>query len=68
VPTVIAYNAANMDLALQLGEWRSRHCFGHTFQLAVCDRMKMSPAVLDMIKSAKAIVAFSTILLKHLKS
>ena len=66
---LVAYNAAvNMDLVLQLGEWRSRHCFGHTFQLAVCDRMKMSPAVLNMIKSVKAIVAFSAILFKQLKS
>ena len=58
VSAVIADNAANMDLALWLGEWRSRHCFGHTLQLAISDGLKMSPAVLDMIKSAKAIVAF----------
>ena len=58
VSAVIADNAANMDLALRLGEWRSRHCFGYTLQLAICDGLKMSPAVLDMIKSAKAIVAF----------
>ena len=30
VSAVIADNALNIDLALQLGEWRSRHCFGHT--------------------------------------
>ena len=54
VSAVIADNAANMDLALRLGEWRSRHCFGHTLQLAICDGLKMSPAVLDMIKSSTA--------------
>ena len=68
VSAVIADNSANMNLALRLGEWRSRHCFGHILQLAICDGLKMSPAVLDMIKSAKAIVAFSTALLKQLKS
>ena len=68
VSAVIADNAANMDLALRLGEWRSRHCFGHTLQLAISDGLKMPPAVLDMIKSAKAIVAFSTVPLKQPKS
>ena len=58
VSAVIADNASNMDLALRLGEWRSRHCFGHTLQLAINDGLKMSLGVQDMIKSAKAIVAF----------
>jgi len=58
VSAVIADNTANMDLALRLGEWRSRHCFGHTLQLAICDGLKMSPAVLDITKSAKSIVEF----------
>ena len=58
VSAVIADNASNMDLALRVGEWRSRHCFGHTLQLAINDGLKMSPGVQDMIKSAKAIVAF----------
>ena len=30
VSAVITDNALNMDLALWVGEWRSRHCFGHT--------------------------------------
>ena len=58
VSAVIADNASNMDLALQLGEWRSRHCFSHTLQLAINDGLKMSPGVQYMIQSAKAIVAF----------
>ena len=58
VSAVIVDNASNMDLALGVGEWRSRHCFGHTLQLAIGDGLKMSPGVQDMIKSAKAIVAF----------
>lgn len=58
VSAVIADNASNMDLALQLGEWRSRHCFSNTLQLAINDGLKMSPGVQNMIKSAKAIVAF----------
>ena len=48
-----------MDLALWLGKWRSRHCFGHTLQLAINNNgLKMSLGIQDMIKSAKAIVAF----------
>ena len=27
---VVTDNASNMDLALHLVEWNSRHCFGHT--------------------------------------
>ena len=55
---VIADNASNMDIALWVGEWRSRHCFGHTFQLTINDGLKMSPGVQYIIKSAKAIVAY----------
>ena len=40
ISAVIADNASNMDLALRLGEWRSRHCFGHTLQLAINDGLK----------------------------
>ena len=58
VSVVIADNASNMDLALRLGEWNCRHCFGHTLQLAIDDGIKMSPGMQEMIKSAKAIVAF----------
>ena len=58
VSAVIVDNASNVDLALWVVEWRSRHCFGHTFHLAINDGLKMSPGVQDMIKSAKAIVAF----------
>jgi len=58
VPAVITDNASNMDLASRLGEWTSRHCFGHTLQWAIDDGIKMSPGVQEMIKSAKAIVAF----------
>ena len=58
VSAVITDNASNMDLALHLGEWSSRHCFGHTLQLAIDDSIKMSPDMQEMIKSAKAIVAF----------
>ena len=35
VSAVIADNASNIDLALRLGEWRSRHCFGHTLQICI---------------------------------
>ena len=55
---VITDNASNMDLASRLGEWNSRHCFGHTLQLAIDDGIKMSPGIREMIKSTKAIVAF----------
>ena len=58
VSAVITDNASNMDLALCLGEWNSRHCFGHTLQLAIDDGIKMSPGIQEMIKTAKAIVAF----------
>jgi len=51
-------NVSNMDLALRLGEWNSRHCFGHTLQLAIDDSIKMSPGMQEIIKSAKAIVSF----------
>ena len=68
VSAVIADNTSNMDLALQVREWRSRHCFSHTLQLAINDGLKMSPGVQDMIKSAKAIVAFCTIPPRQLKS
>jgi len=49
VSAVITDNASNMDLAVHLGEWRSRHCFGHTFQLAIDDGLKMSAEVQTMI-------------------
>ena len=55
---MVADNASNMDLVLRLGEWKSRHCFGHTLQLAIDDGLKMSPGIQEMLKSAKAIVAF----------
>ena len=58
VSAVITDNASNMDLASHLGEWNSRHCFGHTLQLAIDDGIKMSPGIQEMIKTAKAIVAF----------
>ena len=58
VSAVVTDNASNMDLAVRLGEWNSRHCFGHTLQLAIDDGIKMSPGIQEMIKSAKAIVAF----------
>ena len=58
VSAVITDNASNMDLASRLGEWNSRHCFGHTLQLAIDDGIKMSPRIREMIKSTKAIVAF----------
>ena len=58
VSAVITDNASNMDLASRLGEWNSRHCFGHTLQLAIDDGIKMSPGIREMIKSTKAIVAF----------
>ena len=58
VSAIITDNASNMDLALRLGEWNSRHCFGHTLQLAIDDGIKMSPGMQEMIKTAKAIVAF----------
>ena len=47
-----------MDLAVHLGEWNSRHCFGHALQLAIDDGIKMSSGSQEIIKSAKAIVAF----------
>ena len=50
---VIAYNASNMDLALWVGEWRSRHYFGHALQLAINDCLKMLPGVQDMINMPK---------------
>ena len=31
VSAVVIDNAYNMDLALCLGEWSSRHCFGHIY-------------------------------------
>ena len=43
---------------VRLGQWRSRHCFGHTLQLAIEDDLKISPVVQAMLKSAKGIVAF----------
>ena len=43
VSAVIVDNASNTDIALQVGEWRSRHCFGHALQLAINDGLKMSP-------------------------
>jgi len=49
VSAVVADNASNMDLALCLGEWKSRHCFGHTLQLAIDDGLKMSPGIQDII-------------------
>ena len=55
---VIADNASNMDLALRLGGWNCKHCFSYTLQLAIYDGIKMSPGMQEMIKSAKAIVAF----------
>ena len=58
VSVVVTDNASNMDLALRLGEWSSRHCFGHTLQLAIDDGIKMSPCMQEVIKSAKTIVAF----------
>ena len=58
VSAVITDNAANVDLAKRLGQWSSRHCFGHTLQLAIEDGLKISPAVQAMLKSAKAIVSF----------
>ncbi|XP_065895786.1 zinc finger BED domain-containing protein 4-like [Dysidea avara] len=58
VSAVITDNASNMDLASRLGEWNSRHCFGHTLQLAIDDGIKMSLGIREMIKSTKAIVAF----------
>ncbi|XP_065895773.1 zinc finger BED domain-containing protein 4-like [Dysidea avara] len=58
VSAVITDNASNMDLASRLGEWNSRHCFGHTLQLAIDDGIKISPGMREMIKSTKAIVAF----------
>ena len=58
VSAVITDNGSNMDLASHLGEWNSRHCFGHTLQLAIDDGIKMSPGIQEMIKIAKAIVAF----------
>ena len=58
VTAVKTDNASNMHLALRLGEWNSRHCFGHTLQLAIDDGIKMSPGMQEMIKTAKAIVAF----------
>ena len=56
-----------MDLGLHLREWSSRHCFGHTLQLAIDDGIKMSPDMQEMIKSPKAIVAFTIIQPKPLK-
>ena len=59
VSTVVTDNASNMDLALCLGEWSSRHYFGHTLQLATDDGIKMSPGMQEeMIKPPKAIIAF----------
>ena len=58
VSAVVADNASNMDVAVRMGEWRSRHCFGHTLQLAIDDGLKMSPGIQDMLKTAKAIVSF----------
>ena len=58
VSAIITDNASNMDLASHLGEWNSRHCFGHTLQLAIDDGIKMFPGIQDMIKTAKAVVAF----------
>ena len=58
VSVVVTYNASNMDLALRLGECSSRHCFGHTLQLAIDDGIKMSPSMQEVIKSAKTIVTF----------
>ena len=52
VSAVITDNASNMDLALRLGEWNSRHCFGHTLQLTIDDGIKMSPGMQEMIKTA----------------
>ncbi|XP_065895780.1 zinc finger BED domain-containing protein 4-like [Dysidea avara] len=58
VSAVITDHASNMDLESRLGEWNSRHCFGHTLQLTIDDGIKMSPGIREMIKSTKAIVAF----------
>ena len=58
VSAVVADNASNMDLAMCLGGWKSRNCFGQTLQLAIDDGLKMSPGIQDIIKTAKAIVAF----------
>ena len=58
VSAVITDNASNMDLASHLGEWNSRHCFGHTLQLAIDDSTKLSAGIREMIKSTKTIVAF----------
>ena len=58
VSVVVTENASNMYLALRLGEWNSRQCFGHTLQLAIDDGIKMCPGVQEIIKSAKAIVSF----------
>ena len=55
VSAVITDNASNIDLASRLGEWTSKHCFGHALQLAIDDGIKMSPGVLEMIKSARAV-------------
>jgi len=57
VQAVVADNASYMDLALHLGEWKSRHCFGHT-KLAIDNGLRMSPGIQEMLKSTKAIVAF----------
>ena len=38
---------------MQISLW-----FGHTLQLAINDRLKMSPGIQNMLKSVKAIVAF----------
>ena len=58
VSAVITDYAANVDLAMHLGQWSSRHYFGHTFQLAIEDDLKISPAVQAMLKSAKGIVSY----------
>ena len=58
VSAVITDNAANVDLAMRLGQWSSRQCFGHTLQLAIEDSLKISPVVQAMLKSAKVITSF----------
>ena len=58
VSVVVADYASNMDVAVRIGEWRSRHCFGHTLQLAIDDGLNMSLGIQDMLKTAKAIVSF----------
>jgi len=45
VSAVVTDNAANYDYAMHLGQWTSRYCYGHTYQLTIEDGVKIPPQV-----------------------